>query len=109
MREPDLDALAARARTVDDVVDLSGGTAGEVATYLPGRRIAGIRDHDGRIEVHLAVGGARPVHQTAAAVRAALAPLVAGRPVDIVVAEVQLSDRSQAPVDPTAEPTSSPV
>ncbi|WP_363326092.1 hypothetical protein [uncultured Pseudokineococcus sp.] len=73
------------------VVDLHGGPLGEVGTYLPGRRVAGVRLGDGSrpSEVHVVASTAAPLAQTAAAVHAALAPLVAlTGPVHVVVGDV---------------------
>ena len=39
----DVDALAAAVRSCPAVDDLDGGPLGTVATYLPGRRVPGIR------------------------------------------------------------------
>lgn len=41
--------------SVAGVTGLSAGTFGEVATYLPGKRIPGIRIRDGRVDVHVDV------------------------------------------------------
>jgi len=84
--------------TAPGVVALSGGTLGEVATFLPGRRVPGVRLGPGPgdpLEVHVVAAYGTPVAETAAAVRAALAGLppsagVAGRPVHVVVDDVAL-------------------
>lgn len=71
------------------VVDLHGGAFGEAATYLPGRRVHGIRlrpDH-AEVRVTLAMGAA--VRDTARAVRLAVAPWVGGLPVHVVVEDVR--------------------
>ncbi len=81
------DQLAALARSVPGVVDLHGGVFGEVATYLPGRRLAGIRIAPDRVEVHVSVLWDEPVRATAEAVSTRLEP-VAGRPVDVTVDDV---------------------
>lgn len=84
--------------TAPGVVALSGGALGEVATFLPGRRVPGVRLGPGPgdpLEVHVVAAYGTPVAATAAAVRAALAGLpasagVAGRPVHVVVDDVAL-------------------
>lgn len=88
------DAVAAAVLAVDGVVSLHGGAFGEVATLLPGRRVAGVRladpatDGDGRpSEVHVVASAEVPVTETAAAVHAAVTPLVSG-PVHVVVEDV---------------------
>lgn len=99
MTAADVDELATRVRQVPGVADLSGGIAGEVATYLPGRRVAGIREHDGRVEVHLVLGTTRPAPETAADVRRTLAPLVDGQPIDVIIADVQIPEPPRPPAE----------
>ena len=81
------DAVAAAARSVRGVVDLHTGTFGEVATYLPGRRVDGVQVRVGRCAVHLVLAWGAPVLATADLVRAVVAPLV-GTPVDITIEDV---------------------
>jgi hypothetical protein len=74
-----------------DVVRLSGGTFGSIATYLPGRRLIGIvlgeGDEPTTIGVVLRLGA--PVHATADALRALVAAQTGARRVDVVVADVE--------------------
>jgi hypothetical protein len=79
--------VAAAVRAVPTVHDLHGGVFGEVATYLPGRRVGGVKLTERGCEIHLAAVASVPLADTVAAVRAAVAPLVDG-PVDIVVEDV---------------------
>ncbi|MEW6476043.1 MAG: hypothetical protein AB1679_27615 [Actinomycetota bacterium] len=79
--------LVARCRSV---ARISPGRFGEVATYLPGHRVPGVRLADDRIEVHVvACWGAR-VPDVAAEVRAAVAPVTGGVPVDVFVDDVDI-------------------
>jgi uncharacterized alkaline shock family protein YloU len=82
-----VDAIAAAAGAVDGVADLHGGMFGEAATYLPGRRVAGIRHDEHGTEVHVVLLFGYPVRHTAEAVRDAVAPLVTG-PVHVTVEDV---------------------
>lgn len=86
------DLVAAAVRRVPGVADLHGGSFGEVATYLPGRRVPGVRIRDDLSEVHVVTLWGAPVPATADAVRAAVEPIV-GTPVHVVVEDV---------VDPSA-------
>lgn len=86
------DLVAAAAMAVDGVAGLHTGMFGEVATYLPGRRVDGIRIATEVTEVHLVLVWGAPVLATADAVRAAVQPLVTTR-VDVAVQDV---------VDPSA-------
>jgi hypothetical protein len=85
---PDADLIAAAALRQPAVVSLHGGQYGEVATYLPGRRVIGVQVEGGRVAVHLRVRFGPPLLPIAAAVRAAVTPLAHGLPVDIVVGDV---------------------
>jgi len=97
------DVLAAAVLAVDGVAGLHGGMFGEVGTYLPGRRVAGVALHDAGAEVHIAVRFGVDVQLVATAVRAAAAPLVGG-PVDVVIEDVELAVLAL----PAAEPSRTP-
>lgn len=84
------DLVAAAARSVPGVTDLHSGTFGEVGTYLPGRRVAGVRLGAQITEVHVVVTMGAAVLETAAAVRRAVAPLV-DTPVDVYVEDIDRS------------------
>ena len=74
-----------------DVVRLSGGPYGSIATYLPGRRLAGVALGDGdepaRIGVVLRLGA--PVPTTADMLRALVASETGAQRVDVVVTDVE--------------------
>lgn len=86
-----VDAVVEAATAVPGVTGLNSGRFGEVATYLPGRRVGGVKlgDHDG--EVHIEVDLRRSVTDTADAVRVAVEK-AAGRPMTVVVEDVSLDD-----------------
>src|ERR1700712_4829067 len=87
---PDVDAISAAIATCPSVSGLSGGIAGEIATYLPGRRVSGVRASPGSVEVHVVARYGRTLHEIDAEVRAAVAAAVPGVPhVDVVVADVE--------------------
>jgi hypothetical protein len=81
------DEIAALVLGVSDVVRLHAGRFGEVATYLPGRRVTGVKLGDELIEVHVVIAGQVPVQQTAQAIHEAVATLVA-TPVHVFVEDV---------------------
>ncbi len=85
---PDPDAVAAAVLVCPGVAAMSGGRLGEVATYLPGRRVAGVRLGDGTVEVHVVGRYGPPVETIAAEIRAALRPLVGGRSVSVTVEDL---------------------
>lgn len=82
------DTVAGIVRAVSGVADLHSGMFGEVATYLPGRRVAGVRVTDDRVDVHITVTADAPVRPTAAAVRAAVAAVLPDHAVDVTVEDV---------------------
>lgn len=88
----DLEVVAAAALGCPLIAGLSGGPFGEVATYLPGRRVLGVRDSDGAVELHVVAKWDTSLPEVADAVRAAVAPYVDGRPVAVFVEDIELPD-----------------
>ncbi|GAA0228704.1 Asp23/Gls24 family envelope stress response protein [Cryptosporangium japonicum] len=84
------DTIAALAIGVPGVSRLHGGLFGEVATYLPGRRVAGVTVHDEDVEVHVVLDASAPIRATAERVHAALATAV-DLPVRVVVEDIDPS------------------
>lgn len=81
------DLVAAATLAVPGVTALHPGSFGEVATYLPGRRVVGVRLRDEVAEVHVVVAVGAQLLDVAAVVRDAVGPLV-GRPVEVVVEDI---------------------
>ena len=95
----DVDAVAAAVAACPSVAHLSGGgLAGQVATYLPGRRVEGVRVTDDAVEVHIATRWDVPIPLAASEVRTAVAPLAGGRPITVNVDDV---DDPQAAIPET--------
>lgn len=90
--EPDPDAIAAAVRACGTVVDLSGGLAGEAATYLPGRRVTGVRIDDRTVTVHVVARYGPSIAEIGAEVSRAVAPLAAGRQVAVAVEDLAMVD-----------------
>ncbi|MCG7596947.1 Asp23/Gls24 family envelope stress response protein [Mycobacterium sp. PSTR-4-N] len=91
------------ADTVADVVlatpgvaGLHAGMFGEVGTYLPGRRVDGVRLGDTDIDIHVTVREGVPVRETAAAVREAVARRFPGQAVNVTVEDVIAGDAAPA-------------
>lgn len=108
-----VETLAAAVLATPGVAGLHGGRFGEVGTYLPGRRVVGVRldagrgpgDRPGRgtVEVHVVVEPSS-LPGVGDVVRRAVRPLVGDRVVDVVVADVH-DPREEREVAPTpAEP-----
>lgn len=86
-------AVADRVReavlAVEGVAGLHAGTFGDVATYLPGRRVSGVRTGKAGVEVHVVVYLDADVRYVAHAVRAAaVAQLERPLPCTVVVEDV---------------------
>jgi hypothetical protein len=85
----DVDAIAAATLACPAVAGLHEGGTRAVATYLPGRRVVGVRVEDGRVLVSVVLASGSSVRSLGAQVRSALEPHVEGRRVDVHVADVQ--------------------
>ena len=81
------DQVAAVVLTVRGVTGLHDGMFGETATYLPGRRVPGVRLTEDVTDIHLTLTYGAPVFATAQQVRTAVAALVPG-PVNVTVEDV---------------------
>jgi hypothetical protein len=84
--------VAEAVNTLSVVSGLSSGRVPQVATYLPNRRVAGVRITDAEVEVHVRARWGRTLPEVAQLVRAAVAPLVGGRAVSVHVDDIELPD-----------------
>lgn len=85
------------------VVRLDGGIFGAVGTYLPGHRLVGVRvdEHGGPVEVAVVLSLAAPIPEVVAQLRARVAAVAGGRPVDVTVSDVVAGpDPQGGPVAP---------
>ena len=85
----DVDAIAAATLACPAVAGLHEGGTRAVATYLPGRRVVGVRIGERRVLVSVVLASGSSVRSLETQVRSALAPHVLGRQVDVHVADVQ--------------------
>jgi hypothetical protein len=91
----DVDAIAAAMMACPAVAGLHEGGTRAVATFLPGRRVVGVRVEDKRVLVSVVLASGSSVRLLEAQVRSRLAPHVGDRQVDVHVADVQTAgDRS---------------
>ncbi|WP_026876030.1 hypothetical protein [Jiangella gansuensis] len=82
------DHVAEAVLAVDGVTDLHGGLFGEIGTYLPGRRVRGVRlGPAGSAQVHVVLRWGVDIPRTAGAIRRAVAALVDG-PVEVTVEDL---------------------
>ncbi|RYB94718.1 hypothetical protein EUA93_10405 [Nocardioides oleivorans] len=85
------DLVAAAVLAVPGVSGLHGGAFGEVGTYLPGRRVSGIR-LGATSQVHVTVAMGSDVLAVAGQVRDTVSTLLGG-PVEVVVEDVTPAPR----------------
>lgn len=90
------DRVAAAVLAVPGVHALHAGVSGEVATYLPGRRVDGVRLRDDVCAVHVTVVWGTPLAETSDRVRAAARQHVQG-PIDVMIEDVVETDAGRRP------------
>lgn len=88
-REP-VDLIAAAIRDCPLVAGLHAGWFGEVGTYLPGRRVVGVRIRSTAVEVHVIGRYPATMSEIASQVRLAVAPHAERRPIDVVIEDVTI-------------------
>jgi hypothetical protein len=104
----DIDAVAAAVRGCAGVAGLDGGQFGEVASYLPGRKVQGIVVSGGRVTVQIRSQWAVPVPELAALIGTALGPLTGHRPVDVVIGDIDDPPSMPPPCAPAGRGRSRP-
>lgn len=82
------DLITAVVTRCPDVAGLRVVPAIPVATYLPGRTVPGVAVRPGEVEVCVVARYGLPLAQIAVEVREAVAPLVPGRVVDVVIGDI---------------------
>ena len=100
------DAIAAAVLTCPAVVALHGGPLSRLTTFLPGRRVEGVRIDD-RVQVGVVATYGLPVGLVADRVRTTVVPLARGRQVDVHVADLLLPEEQPRAL-PAAGPPSVP-
>lgn len=110
----DLDAVATAVRACSAVADLyTGPRADAVATYLPGRTIKGLKLARDAVTIQVRSLWDVPVVRVAGQIRTTVRPYVAGRRIDVVIADLTPppgygpvdNDRPELPVDDTLSAT----
>lgn len=87
-----------RALQVAGVVDLAAGLAGEIATYLPGRQVPGVRLREpDSVEVHVVVGPSIPLPTVAAELTRALHEL------GFIHIDIHIDDLREGPIGVPAD------
>ncbi len=86
--EPDPELIALTVQACPLVAGLHGGAFGEVATYLPGRRVVGVRVGDARVEIHVVGRYPASMAQIAGQIRNAIVGLSGAAVVDVTIEDV---------------------
>lgn len=97
------DAVATAVAGCPLVAGLHGGRYGHIATYLPGRRVAGIRLTETELDIHVVARYPASVAEVADQVRAAVAPYAGGLPVTVVIEDLELPGQHQLRENQTQE------
>jgi hypothetical protein len=87
--ESDLDLVATAVLATPSVVDLAASFGG-AATYLPGRRINGVRMTPDELEIHIVASYGVNLPNVAAEVRARVQGIVGSRRVSVYIEDVAL-------------------
>lgn len=84
--------VAAAVAAHPAVAGLHGGVYGSVTTYLPGRKLVGVRvgEGDEPVEVAVVLRSDRPIPETVRSLRREVSRLCGGAAVDITVADIVL-------------------
>jgi hypothetical protein len=99
----DAERVAAAVEKVPTVARLSSGSTGaEIATYLPGRRVRGVRVDEETVEVHVVARWPAVLPEVGDAVRSAAGPLVGGRAIEVVIDDLDVPGLDE-PTEPVAE------
>jgi hypothetical protein len=86
--------VAAVVTAHPSVARLHGGVYGVVATYLPGRKLTGVRigEGDEPVELGVVLRLDRPIPEVVRALRREVSRMCGGAAVDITVADLDLPD-----------------
>ncbi|MDQ1397519.1 MAG: hypothetical protein QOG64_2778 [Acidimicrobiaceae bacterium] len=90
--QPEADVIAAAALGSPLVASMASGLVGEAATYLPGRRVAGVRIDGDHVEVHVVARWGAVLPELADGVRQAVTAVAAGRSVTVFIDDIELPD-----------------
>lgn len=88
---PDVDAVVEAVGRCPSVARLTPGPGVELVTYLPGRRVVGVRMGDDGLEVHVVARYGPTMAEVAEEIRGALRPVVEGAPVSVVIHDIDIS------------------
>ena len=105
----DAEVIAAAVSACPSVARLYPGGVAEVATYLPGRRVEGVRLGEDQLEVHVVAAWDVPLPQVADEVRGAAAPVAGGLPVAVYIDDVDIPPALLGADEPPEDTLSGPA
>jgi hypothetical protein len=100
------EAVADAVAACPGVVRMATGSPVEIATYLPGRRVHGVRMGDGVVEVHVVARPGVVLPDLAESVRRAVATVVPALAIDVFVDDLDLEPEQSAEDAPAAQAVS---
>lgn len=103
-----VDLIAAAVRGCPAVAGLHGGRFGQSTTYLPGRRVIGVRIAPAEIVVGVVGRYPITVAETAAQIRTVVYALAPGIPVSVTVEDLLMPEHAVPPHPPLATPLAPP-
>lgn len=83
-----VDPIVAAVLACPQVAGLHGGRDGQAVTYLPGRRVTGIRITLDEVAIHVVAHYPAVMDQVACQIRRAVAPLAAGLRVEVAIEDL---------------------
>lgn len=91
-READrrVEAIATAVAACPLVVELHSGRYGQVATYLPGRRVLGVRRTETELAIHVVARYPAEMATVANQVRSAVSVYADGLPIAVTIEDLQL-------------------
>lgn len=95
--EIDADRIATAVQAAPDIAGLDGGRYGEIATYLPGRRVIGVRIRPESVTIGVIGRYPATVTDIDACVRAAVGPL--DRPLHVNINDLHSSDNHNSDIE----------
>ena len=86
----DVEAVARRVEECPGIASLSSGPVGLAASYLPGKRVEGVRVTDDLVEVHVVARWGVTTQAVDREVRGAASSMTAGRRLDVFIEDVDV-------------------
>lgn len=103
-----VDPIVAAVLACPLVAALHGGRDGQAVTYLPGRRVTGIRITADEVAIHVVARYPAVMDQVADQIRRAVAPLAPGLRIDVAIEDLAVpgepSPRTRSPTSPASLP-----